>query len=190
MSAKQSMSGFYREETGVSGPNGRLGEALREGAGVPTADVRDGGGASYAFRRSERLLNSFGFKRVLRYGCCFRHGVMRVHFKESSRELSRMGLVVSKKMGNAVARNLIKRRLREIYRRSKSRLPYTQDVVLIPDSGHGPATLAEYQLAFDAFIEWSKRPRPEKKGRKSRGKWQGPAKSSGDSSSGKTGSKP
>jgi ribonuclease P protein component len=124
-------------------------------------------------RRAERLLNSFGFKRVLRFGRCFRHSAMRIHFKESSYELSRMGLVVSKKMGNAVARNLIKRRLREMFRRSKTQLPFTQDVVFIPNPAHGPATLEEYQHVFDEFIEWVRRnrqhPSSNRRGRPSGG---------------------
>ena len=107
---------------------------------------------------------------------------MRIHFKESSHELSRMGLVVSKKNGNAVARNLIKRRLREVFRRSKMRLPFTQDVVFIPNPAHGLATLEEYQHVFDEFVEWVKRNRHRQgsnRGGRPRSRQRGARKSGG-----------
>jgi len=44
---------------------------------------------------------------------------------------ARVGFTVSKKVGNAVVRNRIKRRLREFYRTHKALFPPGQDVVVI-----------------------------------------------------------
>ena len=50
--------------------------------------------------------------------------------------LLRVGLSVSRKHGNAVVRNRIKRRLREAFRQSLLQLPVGLDLVLIPvDAG-------------------------------------------------------
>lgn len=48
---------------------------------------------------------------------------------------TRLGLTVSKKVGGAVARNLVKRRLRELYRLHKSWFPPARDIVVIARPG-------------------------------------------------------
>ncbi len=56
----------------------------------------------------------------------------------SELERPRMGLSVSKQVGNAVARNQWKRLLREAFRTSREKLPAGLDFVVVPRSGATP----------------------------------------------------
>jgi len=44
----------------------------------------------------------------------------------------RLGLVVSRRLGNAVKRNKLKRRIREIFRLNKHRIIKSVDIIVIP----------------------------------------------------------
>ncbi len=63
---------------------------------------------------------------------------------ENGLPFSRIGLSVSRKVGNAVKRNRWKRMLREAFRLSKLQLPVGCDFVCVP---RGPAPVPLEQLA-------------------------------------------
>ncbi len=77
------------------------------------------------------------------------HFVFFVQARPTASERSRLGLIVSRKVGNAVARNLVKRRARELFRRS-------HEVLLGP--GWDCVALARpgaAEVGFDAMqAEW------------------------------------
>jgi ribonuclease P protein component len=64
---------------------------------------------------------------------------------------ARLGLVVTKKVGDAVARNRIKRLCRECFRRSKGLLPDGVDLVVIAKNGADSMTLATVQAEWAAI---------------------------------------
>jgi ribonuclease P protein component len=88
--------------------------------------------------RSHRLRSRKDFVRVQRTGRrqTSRHFVVLVAepHEATSSGTNRLGLTVSRKVGNAVARNLVKRRIRELYRHRESVTPL-RDVVVIARRG-------------------------------------------------------
>jgi len=87
------------------------------------------------FRRADRLRKPGEFRRVSAKGR--RHsGSSFVILQAASgcagtRGGSRLGVTVSRRVGGAVQRNQVKRRLREWFRRSRSALPPGSDWVVI-----------------------------------------------------------
>ena len=110
------------------------------------------------FRRAQRLLSSREFRRVQRRGRKFRgeHFVVSIaprcdrQPRASSgpdAEGRRLGVTVSRKVGNAVERNHVKRRIREWFRIQHHTLAPDIDVVVIARRGAatrgGPAIAQE-----------------------------------------------
>ena len=63
-----------------------------------------------------RLTDSSEFDRVYRRGVAYRGKLFSVHAFPNELGTLRLGLSVSKKVGNAVVRNGLRRRLREVFR--------------------------------------------------------------------------
>ena len=68
--------------------------------------------------------------------------------RESEGEGRRLGLRVSRKVGNAVVRNRIKRILRELFRLHQNELPATCDLVIV---AHPTLLSMEHKLIEDHF---------------------------------------
>lgn len=99
-----------------------------------------------------RLRNSREFSRVWRDGrrCHTRHVAVIVCPPASpDQPLSRLGVTVSRKVGNAVCRNRIKRWAREYFRQVRSQLATVADLSVIAKPG--AARLAHHE--FDQELQ-------------------------------------
>ncbi|MCG6535763.1 MAG: ribonuclease P protein component [Syntrophales bacterium LBB04] len=87
------------------------------------------------FKRQERLHSKKEFLTVYQQGTrtYTRYFTLIEHKNHSG--CRRLGITVSKKVGNAVRRNRIKRLVREFFRLNKMRLPESNDTVLIGKKG-------------------------------------------------------
>jgi ribonuclease P protein component len=100
--------------------------------------ARARGGVKRDFSKARRLLNASDFNRVFKQGrrqsvpeftLAFR---VRSVGKDGRVFPPRLGLSVSRKVGKSVQRNLLKRRVREIFRLNHEKLPFGIELVLIP----------------------------------------------------------
>jgi len=79
----------------------------------------------------ERIRKKKEFSTLYRTGSRYRGRYFHLVYRANSFEFPRLAVVVSKKVGNAVTRNKIKRRIRALFRRNKPRFKKPMDIVLI-----------------------------------------------------------
>lgn len=79
-----------------------------------------------------RLRSNQDFKRVYAKGRSYRNRNFILIVKPNALKNPRIGFSITKKTGNSVTRNLLKRRLREIVRLNRNRLTKPMDMIVIP----------------------------------------------------------
>ena len=86
-------------------------------------------------KKSFRVKREKDFKAIFKDGTSFANRKFVVYQLENQQNHFRVGLSVSKKLGNAVTRNQIKRRIRHIIQNAKGSLVDHVDFVLIARKG-------------------------------------------------------
>ena len=102
--------------------------------------------------RASRLNASGDFRSTIRRGVRVGRPTLVLHVGVSERDGVRVGMVVSKAVGNAVTRNRVKRRLRHLATDQLSRTPSGTDVVVraLP-----PAARPLADLGSDLDAAWT-----------------------------------
>jgi len=100
-----------------------------------------------AFRPAEHLRSPADFRRVYERRRSVSDNWLIIYACENQLPHLRLGLSVSRKVGNAVRRNRLRRLYREAFRLSRGQLPVGLDLVLIPRTSNEP-TLAELQQSL------------------------------------------
>jgi ribonuclease P protein component len=93
-----------------------------------------------------RLTDSPEFERVYRQGTAYRGKLFSVHAFPNEHGNPRLGLSVSRKVGNAVTRNTVRRRLREVFRASE--VPGNLDLVVSARPAAAGAAFGELRAEF------------------------------------------
>ncbi len=96
--------------------------------------------------KEQHLTKSSEFDHVHRLGKSWGNRLLVLRAMASGREMTRYGFSVSKRLGGAVVRNRVKRRLREVCR--AARLEPGWDLVVI---ARAPAAEADFQALQAAF---------------------------------------
>ncbi len=109
--------------------------------------------------RSRRLLRPAEFARVYGRRATAAAGPLVLYAapREDDSSEVRLGLSVSRRIGNAVVRNRWKRRLREAFRMVRSRLPAGQDYIVVVRSGEPAAGSAGARRVEESLVELATR---------------------------------
>ena len=108
----------------------------------------------HTFSRTLRIRTPAEFDRIYKTRIFAADGVLVVNGDANGLAHPRLGLSVSKKVGNAVVRNRWKRLIREAFRLSREKLPAGIDLVVRPQKGAEPvlAEIADSLIALAGRI--------------------------------------
>ncbi len=95
-----------------------------------------------------RLSDSPDFERVYRQGAAYRGKLFSVHAFPNGFGTPRLGLSVSRRVGNAVTRNTVRRRLREVFYSTLPEIPGDLDLVVSARPAAAEATFGELREEY------------------------------------------
>lgn len=96
-------------------------------------------GGDRSFGKRERLLKRSEFENVMENGRKIKvANVCTVFWLKNGLDRKRLGIIASRRIGNAVTRNRARRRIREAYRRIKNDIQTPMDIVIIAGKGAIP----------------------------------------------------
>ena len=85
----------------------------------------------YSFRKTDRILKRADFIRLSKSGQKIRNRFFIANCSSSDTEYTRLGLTVSKRVGNAVTRNRMKRLCRECFRLYRHNITVKRDINIV-----------------------------------------------------------
>ncbi len=106
-----------------------------------------------SFRKEDRLRRRREFLAVEEKGEKFSADCLLALAMKNDRPHTRAGFTVSGKVGNAVARNRVRRRLRELFRTRREKLPKGLDVVFIARQSAAAADFRRLERAFESLAQ-------------------------------------
>jgi len=105
--------------------------------------------------RGHRLRSNREFQRVYRVGKSWAHPLAALHVMAQPGE-RRFGISVSKKVGNAVVRNRVRRRIREIMRAALPELKQDFDAIVVARSASADADFTALSHALSELFRRSR----------------------------------
>lgn len=97
---------------------------------------------------TESLKKNQDFKFVYKNGKSYANRYLVVYLLENSEKINRLGISVSKKVGNSVVRHHLKRLIKESYRLHENRFYFGFDIVVIARVGADKANFHEVESAL------------------------------------------
>jgi len=102
--------------------------------------------------REKRLHRGGDIKQVFKDGRWISERRLTLHFRRSLQPETRWGVVVSRRVGGAVTRNLVKRRLRELCRLFDQEIPPGWDLLLVARKGADQALFTDLHKDLEKAI--------------------------------------
>jgi len=98
--------------------------------------------SGFSFKREEKIRKHSEYTVIYKKGAKKESHYFKIAVLPNNLRWRRFGLTVSKRIGNAVQRNYVKRRLREYCRLNKENLPESSDIVVTAKQGAQKLTYA------------------------------------------------
>jgi len=106
-----------------------------------------------SYRPHERIRKKKDFSYLYKKGRLTRGKYFNLIYLPNSLSYSRMAVVTSKKIGNAVQRNRVRRRVRELFRRNKELLILPVDMIVITKKGVQEASWEDMRIQYLAMVQ-------------------------------------
>ena len=91
--------------------------------------------SEFSFSRKERIKKRTDYLAAYKNGQNFGTRHFKITVLNKKNHFRRLGISISKKTGNAVQRNYVKRRLREYFRLNKNLFPCNSDIIITAKPG-------------------------------------------------------
>jgi ribonuclease P protein component len=91
----------------------------------------------------ERIRKKKDFLVIYKKGKRYRNRYFNLIYLANTLAFSRVGVVASRKVGNAVIRSKVKRWMRELFRRNKNLFEFSVDLLIVATPDMGQATWTE-----------------------------------------------
>ena len=99
-------------------------------------------------RASVSIKNNYEFRRLYAKGRSAVSPTLVVYMRKTKRSCNRVGFTVTVKIGKAVVRNRVRRRLREIYRLNEAKLLRGVDMIVVARGRSPSATYWELERDY------------------------------------------
>ena len=100
-------------------------------------------------KSSTTVKQNYEFRRMYTKGKSGVSACLVVYFRKNRCGHNRLGVTVSTKLGHAVVRNRVRRRIREIFRLSQGQMKQGYDIVVVARSRAARADYWELRRAFE-----------------------------------------
>jgi ribonuclease P protein component len=112
------------------------------------SETSAGSGKTGTFSRQDRLLRRTEFLDLSKSGSKIQDPNFIVIYRLSDKDRPRLGITVSKRVGNAVVRNRLKRLIREFFRKNRSALASNWSMNIIAKTRAAHLTSAEVEISL------------------------------------------
>ncbi len=128
-------------------------ESSSSGEGQRDASVCRSDAQRFRLTKRDRIRQSSDFRRIMRKGVRYFTPHFHIRMLRNPLGITRLGITASRKVGNACARNRIKRRLREYFRLNRDKMPPGADIVFIASQGAAALETKQLFAELDRFFE-------------------------------------
>lgn len=98
--------------------------------------------------RKYRLRNNVHFKKVYNRGKSYGNRLVVMYIYKNGMDYNRVGFSVTKKIGNSVERNRVRRKMKEVYRLNCHKVKDGYDLIFLPKAMANKATYKEIESAM------------------------------------------